>query len=90
MIYYNIVGTATLVVQDPEMVRDLLTKKDALTDKTGLVSLLFNDLIGESFLFSKGDAHWKAKRQACAHAFYKDRIVEMMESLKQRCEKTFE
>ena len=62
VVYYNIVGTATLVVQDPDMVRDLLTKKDSLTDKTGLVSLLFNDLIGESFLFSRGDANWKAKR----------------------------
>ena len=62
VVCYNIVGTATLVVQDPEMVRDLLTKKDPLTDKTGLVSLLFNDLIGESFLFSRGDANWKAKR----------------------------
>ena len=72
------------------MVRELLTQKDQLTDKTGLVSLLFNDLIGESFLFSKGDAHWKAKRQACAHAFYKDRIAEMMQSLKRRCEGTFD
>ena len=77
-------------MQDPDAVQDLLTKKNALTDKTGLVSILFTDLLGESFLFSKGDANWKAKRLAAGHAFYKERIVEMMESLKARCKETFD
>ena len=44
------------------------------------------DLLGNSFLFSKGDAVWKAKRKACAHAFYKDQLKVMMEVLKDKIE----
>ena len=48
--------------------------------------MIFKDLLGNSFLFSKGDAIWKAKRQACAHAFYKDQLKIMMEILKDKLE----
>ena len=48
------------------------------------------DLLGNSFLFSKGDATWKAKRQACAHAFYKDQLKIMMEVLKGKIEHYFD
>jgi len=43
---------------------------------------IYKDLLGNSFLFSPGDKIWKAKRQACAHAFYKDQLKVMMEVLK--------
>lgn len=46
--------------------------------------LLFGDLMGNTFLFSPGDAVWKAKRQAVAHAFFKDKIVHMTEILKRK------
>ena len=39
-------------------------------------------MVGEAFVFSKGDELWKAKRQACAHAFYKERLVHMLEVMK--------
>lgn len=46
--------------------------------------------MGNSFVFSKIDAGWKAKRKACAHAFYKERLVHMLDILKdklaERCE----
>ena len=61
--------------------------KSALCDKTGKFEGLFLNLLGNSFLFSKGDEKWKAKRRASSHAFYKDRLVHMLESLK---EKVFE
>jgi hypothetical protein len=42
--------------------------------------------MGESFLFSKTNESWKIKRKACAHAFYKDRLLLMMEVLKSKIE----
>ena len=47
-------------------------------------------LMGDSFLFSKADGTWKAKRQACGHAFYKDKLVQMMECLKDLIGSSFE
>ena len=47
-----------------------------------MMETMFRDSIGESFVFSKGDESWKAKRKACAHAFYKERLVLMLETLK--------
>ena len=45
---------------------------------------MFADLIGNSFIFSHNDERWKAKRKACAHAFYKERLVQMIEVLKEK------
>ena len=55
-----------------------MTKNDLL-DKSGEMDTVFKKFLGHSFLLSKGDAMWKAKRKACAHAFYKDRLDKMME-----------
>ena len=64
------------------MVHDLLIAKNSLFDKTGLIMGVFSKIMGNSFLFSKADELWKAKRKACAHAFYKERLVHMLEVLK--------
>jgi len=45
---------------------------------------VFSKFMGESFLFSRADEVWKAKRKACAHAFYKERLVHMLEVLKDK------
>ena len=45
---------------------------------------LFKNFFGNSFLFSKTDARWREKRKGAAHAFYKDKLVVMLEeTLKQ-------
>jgi len=45
------------------------------------------DLFGNGFLFALSDATWAAKRKATAHAFYKDRLAQMFEILKDKlCE----
>ena len=43
---------------------------------------IFKSLIGHSFVFSQADEHWKAKRRASAHAFYKDRLVKQIDVFK--------
>ena len=68
------------------MVQDLLLFKNSIYDKTGTLQGVLSKFMGKSFLFSKADDDWKAKRKACAHAFYKERLVHMIEVLKQKLE----
>ena len=52
---------------------------------------MFYPLLGDSFVFAKGDETWKARRKALSHVFYKDRISDMVHTLKDilagKCEK---
>ena len=75
---------------DPELVQELFVSKNQLTEKSDLSDTIFKDLLGSSFLFSKGDKIWKAKRQAVAHAFYKDQLKVMMEVLKSKIDIYFD
>ena len=80
----NFGGNVHLMVSDPDMVQDLLVQKNSIYDKTGLLHGVFSKLMGDSFLFSKADDVWKAKRKACSHAFYKERLVHMLEVFKEK------
>lgn len=84
LLMMNTAGTLTLIVTDPVVIQDMLVTKNALLDKTGAFQGVFQNLFGKAFLFSKSDEDWKAKRKACAHAFYKDRLVHMLDTLKKR------
>ena len=76
-------------VADPEIAQDIFVGKNALLDKDAESLIMFDDIIGSSFLFAHNDDHWKTKRKACAHAFYKDRLVVMLETLKELTHMTF-
>lgn len=80
----NTGGNLTLIVSDPVAIQDMLVSKNALLDKTGTFKGVFQNLFGNAFIFSKTDALWKEKRKACAHAFYKDRLVHMLDNLKDK------
>jgi cytochrome P450 len=80
----------TLLISDPDMVQDLFTTKNKIVDKVSSSEWIFRNLLGHSFLLSKTDAVWKAKRQACAHSFYKDQLKIMMEVLKGKIEHYFD
>ena len=60
----------------------MLVTKNAQIEKTGQFIGIFKNFFGNSFLFSKGDEVWKMKRKALAHAFYKDKLVVMLDNLK--------
>ena len=83
---YNFGGTVTVMIADAEMVQDLLGQKNSIYDKEGWTMGVFKKLLGHSFLFSPADDDWKAKRKACAHAFYKERLVHMIEIFKEKLE----
>lgn len=78
----NYGGDLNLFIADPEIVQEMLGRKNALIDKTGQHKGIFQNLFGNSFLFSKSDEAWKSKRKSVAHAFYKDRLVHMLDILK--------
>ena len=82
----NALNSILLIVADPNIAQDLYTTKNMFYDKTGSFEAIFSNLLGRSFLFSEADEHWKAKRKACAHAFYKSRLVNMLETLKDKIE----
>lgn len=74
MVVYNTGFEMAVFVCDADMIRDLMTKKNTLIDKTMQTVHFFGALMGEAFLITPGGPLWKAKRQATAHAFYKDRL----------------
>ena len=80
----NLGGQLLLFVQDPSIIQDMYGSKNAIYDKTGEYEAFFKNLFGNSFFFSKGDDIWKKKRRASAHAFYKDRLVHMLDALKDK------
>ena len=39
--------------------------------------------MGKAFIFSKTDDMWKAKRKGIAHTFFKDKLIVMLDKLKE-------
>ena len=74
VVVVNFGSNIHLFVADPDMVQDLLVTKNQIFDKTGTLQGAFSKMMGDSFLFSKADDVWKAKRRACSTAFYKDKL----------------
>ena len=84
MIVCNFMGTTEIWIADPDIAQDIFVSKNAILDKHPEGFLMFKDIIGSSFIFGHNDDTWKMKRKACAHAFYKDRLDYMLETLKSK------
>ena len=82
MVFVNMCGVPTLKISDPAVMQDLYTTCNSLTDKRGMAKDLLYPLFGEAILFSKNDEKWKVYRKSVAHIFYKDRLVDMMQTFK--------
>ena len=82
------VAAPEVYVSDPKVVQDMVVTKNAQIDKTGVFEGIFKNFFGSSFLFSKSDDVWKAKRKGVAHAFYKDKLLVMLDQLKNYTLKT--
>ena len=67
---------------DPKVANDLFKKHNKLTDKINETESFFRPLLGESIIGMKNNDDWRAKRKACAHGFYKERMKHMIETLK--------
>ena len=78
----HILGQVITTISDPEMVRELMTSKNLAWDKDWKITYAFGSLLSQSFLFSPADSHWKKMKKASSHAFYRDRLRIMIESIK--------
>ena len=50
--------TPCLSILDPEMASQIFTKLNHKIDKTGKTQMIFEDLLGNGFVFSKGNQQW--------------------------------
>ena len=66
------------------MIQDIFSTKNKIVDKTGHFQQAFEDVAPNTFVFQIGDEDYAKKRKACAHAFYKDRLMCMLEVLKEK------
>ena len=82
MVFLSLLGLPILKINDPDVVRDLYTTHNGLTDKRGAAKQLFSSLLGDSFVFAKNDETWKTRRKAIGHVFFKQRLTDMMENFK--------
>ena len=84
LVITNFAGDVSIKIADPVVVQDILVTKNALLDKTSMMEKMFWNFFKNSFLVSKTNDLWKKKRQATSHAFYKDKLVHMLDVLKER------
>ena len=76
------VSTVRVWNHDPKVAHDIFKTHNKLTDKIDETESFFKPLLGESIIGMKNNDDWRAKRKACAHGFYKERMKHMMETLK--------
>ena len=90
VILISILSTPHILISDPEMVKDLFTTKNPLTDKAYVHENLHKELLGEAILFTHGDENWKIKRKAFSHAFFTAQLKIMHDVLKEKIEFYFD
>jgi len=44
----------------------------------------FYDLLGDAFILDQTNEEWKLKRKICAHAFYKDKLLSMTNTMRKK------
>ena len=76
------VSTVRVWNHDPKVAYDIFKTHNKLTDKISETEDFFKPLLGESIIGMKNNDDWRAKRKACAHGFYKERMKHMIETLK--------
>ena len=77
-----------LFISDPAVVSDMYMLKNKLFDKHPMVQNATYALIGRSILFADTDEVWKERRKALSVAFYKGKLVQMIETAKEAMQGT--
>jgi cytochrome P450 len=69
-------------ILDPKVVQAMCTTHNSQFDKHPLVLNLVRKLLGEGILFSQTDTRWRKRRTAISPAFYKGKLVKLVELAK--------
>jgi len=83
-IYLQLLFNRTIVVQDPDAVRDFATTKNMSFDKSPMLFEMIKEFLGNAFIFDQSTEEWKLKRKICSHGFYKDKLIAMTETMRQK------
>jgi cytochrome P450 len=71
-----------LHISDPKIVQELYTTNNKYFDKHPIVRDVTMRLLGNSILFADTDREWRKRRTAFSPAFYKGKLVQMVETAK--------
>ena len=73
---------------DPKVVESMYTTKNKYFDKHPLIRDLSFELTGDSILFAETNQKWRESRKALTPAFFKGKLISMMEIAKEAMRKT--
>ena len=79
-----------LVISDPLIVEAMYTTKNKFFNKSPMMRELLFCLTGDSILFSETSAEWRARRKTLSPAFYKGKLIQMVEIARESVRFTLE
>jgi cytochrome P450 len=65
-----------LMISDPQMIQDVLTKHKKTFDKSPRTGIIFKHLLN-SIIFMEGNELWAKKRKSLSGAFFKSKLINM-------------
>ena len=72
-----------LFISDPLIAEAMYTTKNKYFDKHPIMRNLMYVLTGDSILLSTTSTEWRARRKAISPAFYKGKLIKMVEIARQ-------
>lgn len=78
-----------LLISDPDIVQSLFTEKNRIFEKSEFHHLMMKRMTGDSIVFSKGNEEWAKRRRSISAAFYKEKLVLMIELAKKATSEKF-
>lgn len=72
----------TLIIRDPDLLTEIFYTKNKMFDKAQFISDLVYPLFGNAIPVQKSTLEWKQKRKVISSAFYKDKLIKMVEIIK--------
>jgi cytochrome P450 len=72
----------TLFISDPKILEELYVTKAKFLEKHPMMGRNQSPLTGDTIVFMPGNEQWAKKRKALSASFYKDRLVKMVEIVK--------
>ena len=72
-----------LFFTDPSLVEDIFVRCNKYITKSPHIKNMMYPLMGESILLSESNSDWSNKRKVLSTAFYKDKLIKMIEIIKE-------